>query len=142
MPDTANVQHPVSDRMNFENRTLYHGDNLPVLKGMNSGTVQLIATDPPFNKNKDFHVTPDKMSAGVGFEDRWRWREDLHPDWLESISEDEPEVWNVIMAAKEATATAWARSCAGLASGCWRCTGCLRMAGACTCTSIIPPMPG
>ena len=32
---------------NFENRTLYHGDNLPFLRGMNSGTVNLIATDPP-----------------------------------------------------------------------------------------------
>ncbi len=103
MPDTASMQNPVpASRMNFENRTLYHGDNLPVLQGMNSRSVQLIATDPPFNKNKDFHVTPDKMSAGVGFEDRWRWREDLHPDWLDSISTDEPEIWNVIMSAKEA----------------------------------------
>ena len=37
---------------NFRNRTLFHGDNLPVLRGMNSGCVDLIATDPPFNKGK------------------------------------------------------------------------------------------
>ena len=27
---------------NFLNRTLFHGDNLPVLRGMNSGSVDLI----------------------------------------------------------------------------------------------------
>ena len=34
---------------NFSNRTLYQGDNLDFLRGMNSGTVNLIATDLPFN---------------------------------------------------------------------------------------------
>ena len=43
---------------NFKNRTLYHGDNLPFLRGMNSETVDLVATDPPFNKSRDFHATP------------------------------------------------------------------------------------
>ena len=47
---------------NFANRTLYHRDNLDVLRGMNSGTVHLIATDPPFNKNRDFHATPGQFS--------------------------------------------------------------------------------
>ena len=42
--------------LNVANRTLFHGDNLPFLRGINSGTIQLIATDPPFNKNKDFHM--------------------------------------------------------------------------------------
>ena len=46
---------------NFQNRTLFHCDNLDVLRGMNSETVDLIATDPPFNKGKDFHATPDSL---------------------------------------------------------------------------------
>ena len=32
--------------LNFANRTLYHGDNLPFLRGINSSTVHLIATGP------------------------------------------------------------------------------------------------
>ena len=44
---------------NFANRTLFHGDNLGFLQGLNSGSVHLIATDPPFNKGRDFHATPD-----------------------------------------------------------------------------------
>ena len=54
---------------NFANRTLYHGDNLPFLRGINSGTIHLIATDPPFNKGRDFHATPDSLAAGARFED-------------------------------------------------------------------------
>ena len=85
---------------NFENRTLYHGDNLPFLRGLNSGTVNLIATDPPFNKNRDFHATPDSLASGAQFQDRWRWDEDVHDTWLIAIQRDEPEVWQVIMTAK------------------------------------------
>ena len=59
--------------MNFRNRTLFHGDNLEFLRGMNSETVDLIATDPPFNKNKDFHATPDSLARGARFTDRWSW---------------------------------------------------------------------
>ena len=85
---------------NFPNRILYHGDNLDFLRGMNSETVHLIATDPPFNKNKDFHATPDSLASGAKFDDRWSWRKHLHDDWISSISNDYPEVWQVIMAAK------------------------------------------
>ena len=85
---------------NFANRTLYHGDNLPFLRGMNTGTVNLIATDPPFNKNRDFHATPDTLASGAQFQDRWRWDEDVHDDWLIAIQRDEPEVWSVITTAK------------------------------------------
>ena len=55
---------------NFATRTLYHGDNLPFLRGINSGTIHLIATDPPFNKGRDFHATPDSLAAGARFEDK------------------------------------------------------------------------
>ncbi|MCY3692841.1 MAG: site-specific DNA-methyltransferase [Chloroflexota bacterium] len=89
----------MTDR-NFANRTLYHGDNLDFLRGMNSGTVNLIATDPPFNKGRDFHADPDSLAAGASFPDRWSWRDDVHDEWLIAIQRDEPEVWQVITAAK------------------------------------------
>ena len=87
-------------RLNFENRTLFHGDNLKFLRGMDSETVDLVATDPPFNKSKDFHATPDSLAAGAQFHDRWSWHDDIHDDWLTAIMRDEPEVWQVISTAK------------------------------------------
>ena len=81
---------------NFNNRTLYHLDNLDVLRGMNSESIHLIATDPPFNKGRDFHATPDSLAAGARFQDRWKWDNDVHPDWVDKIQDDWPAVWSVI----------------------------------------------
>ena len=85
--------------LNFSNRTLYHGDNLDFLRGMNSGTVHLIATAPPFNKNRDFHATPDSLARGARFGDRWNWDRDVHQEWTDAISDN----WGKAKAVIEAT---------------------------------------
>ena len=86
---------------NFENRTLFQGDNLPFLQGLNSATVDLIATDPPFNKSKDFHATPNSLASGARFTDRWRWDTDVQPEWVDAIQDDWPKAWWVIQSARE-----------------------------------------
>lgn len=85
-----------NDRQNWHNRTLFHGDNLPFLRGMNSNSVHLIATDPPFNKNRDFHATPDSLADGASFQDRWSWERDVHQEWVDRIKDDFPHVMEVI----------------------------------------------
>ena len=87
---------------NWRNRTLFHGDNLDFLRGMNSESVHLIATDPPFNKGRDFHATPDSLAAGARFQDRWSWKDDVEGDWIDQIQDDWPAVWEVIDAARAA----------------------------------------
>ena len=90
---------------NFSNRTLYHGDNLEFLRGLNSESVDLIATDPPFNKGRDFHATPDSLSAkfNARFQDRWSWERDVHEEWVDQIQDDHPGVYEVIDAARTAS---------------------------------------
>ena len=39
---------------NWTNRTIFTGDNLDIMRGMNSETVDLIYLDPPFNSNKNY----------------------------------------------------------------------------------------
>ncbi len=85
---------------NWANRTLFHHDNLPVLRGMNSNSVDLIATDPPFNKGKDFHATPDSLAAGAKFQDRWRWDDDIEGEWIDQLEDDWPAVWTVVAATR------------------------------------------
>lgn len=84
------------NRQNWQNCTLFHGDNLPFLRGMNSSSVHLIATDPPFNKNRDFHATPDSLADGASFQDRWSWERDVHQEWIDQIRDDFPHVMEVI----------------------------------------------
>ena len=85
---------------NWENRTLFHGDNLRFLRAMNSESVRLIATDPPFNKGRDFHATPDSLSSGASFQDRWSWDKDVHEEWVDQITDDFPKVMNVILGSR------------------------------------------
>ena len=40
---------------NVENRTIFCGDNLAFLRGINSETVDCIYIEPPYNGNTDFH---------------------------------------------------------------------------------------
>ena len=81
---------------NFHNRTLFHGDNLPFLRNINSECVDLIATDPPFNKGRDFHATPDSLAKGAKFQDRWSWADDVEGEWVDQITDDWPNVMTVI----------------------------------------------
>ena len=83
-------------KANWQNRTLFHGDNLGFLRAMNSESVHLIATDPPFKKGKDFHATPDSLASGASFRDRWSWERDVHEEWVDQITDDFPKVMNVI----------------------------------------------
>ena len=85
---------------NWANRTLFHGDNLDFLRAINSETVDLIATDPPFNKGRDFHATPDSMVKGASFQDRWSWDNDVHEEWIDKITDDYPNVMTVIQGSR------------------------------------------
>ena len=57
LPDPA--VSTVSRGMNWANRTVFTGDNLDVLRGMDSATVDLIYADPPFKAKR----TDDPMKA-------------------------------------------------------------------------------
>ena len=94
---------------NFPNRMLYYGDNLPALRRMNTATARLIATDPPFKKQRGF------FSAAGGYDDRWTWHKDIlgqdrkgnaiaenHADWIDLMQDDWPAAWKVIDAARAA----------------------------------------
>lgn len=67
---------------------------------MNSESVDLIATDPPFNKGRDFHATPDSLASGASFQDRWSWDEDVDQEWVDQITDDFPKVMNVIQGSR------------------------------------------
>ena len=86
--------------LNIAPNTLMRGDNLDFLRGINTNTIDLIATDPPFNKGKDFHATPESLAAGASFTDRWDWDKDIDQAWIDEIKDDWPALWEVIDAAR------------------------------------------
>ena len=84
--------------MNLANRTVFTGDNLDVLRGMDSGTVDLIYADPPFNSNRDYSAPIGSDAAGAAFKDTWTLS-DIDEAWLEIIRDQHPAPHAVIEAA-------------------------------------------
>ncbi len=86
---------------NFKNRTLWTGDNLDIMRGLNSETVDLIYLDPPFNSNRDYAAPIGSAAAGAAFKDTWTLS-DVDLAWHGEIAEANPALYRVIDAAREA----------------------------------------
>ena len=53
---------------------LYFGDNLEIMREMESGHVDLICTDPPFNSGRDYNAFFQESKAQEkAFTDIWQW---------------------------------------------------------------------
>ena len=78
------------------NRTLFLVDNLPVLRGLDSDSIDLIATDPPFNKGVPAFKGTTKAGENVEFKDVWNWDEDVHVDWINGLRQRHPSLFNVV----------------------------------------------
>ena len=53
---------------NWKNRTMWTGDNLDIMRGMNSESVDLIYLDPPFNSKQRLRCTHRLRSGRRGFQ--------------------------------------------------------------------------
>ena len=57
---------------NITENTVFHGDNLYVMKGINANSIDLIYADPPFNSNRNYEAPIGSAAAGAAFQDTWR----------------------------------------------------------------------
>ena len=83
----------------IKNRTVFIGDNLEILRGINSGSIDLIYLDPPFNKKKVFKATIGSQAEGVGFSDIFR-DGDVKEEWLCDIKEGNKDLHNFLAGIK------------------------------------------
>lgn len=78
---------------------LFFGDNLEVLKRIESWSVDLVYLDPPFNSKETYNVlyrSPIGGDAQVrAFDDTWSW-EDGASKALASLSKDDIDAFNVL----------------------------------------------
>ena len=56
---------------NWNNQTIWTGDNLDIMRGMNSECVDLLYLDPPFNSKVDYAAPIGSIAAGAAFKDTW-----------------------------------------------------------------------
>ena len=80
---------------NLQNRTIFCHDNLEVLQGINSNSIDLIYLDPPFNSNRTYTAPIGSSAEGAGFKDIWK-DEDVKIEWLYTIKEDNEKLFSFL----------------------------------------------
>ena len=83
---------------NVKPKTIFTGDNLPIMRGMNSESVDLIYLDPPFNSKANYAAPIGSEAAGAAFKDTWTLS-DVDITWLDLIEAKHPALNRVIHAA-------------------------------------------
>ena len=81
--------------LNVANRTMFIGDNLPVLDNLNSNSVDLIYLDPPFNSNRNYSAPVGSKAAGASFKDAWTLS-DIDHAWIDVIAADNKPMADLI----------------------------------------------
>ena len=84
---------------NWKNHTIWTGDNLPIMRGINSESVDLIYLDPPFNSNQDYAAPIGSKAAGAAFKDTWTL-DDVDRLWLLLLRDKDPVLYHVIEGAR------------------------------------------
>ena len=85
--------------MNIKNRTLFIADNLDIMRGMNSDTIELIYLDPPFNSNRNYKAPIGSPAEGATFKDIWT-DEDIKAEWHGQIAAEHEELYQIIQASE------------------------------------------
>ena len=83
---------------NFADKTVWTGDNLDILRGLNSASVDLIYLDPPFNSNRNYAAPVGSAAAGAAFKDTWALS-DLDVAWMGLIADEQPALYQALAAA-------------------------------------------
>ena len=86
--------------MNWKDKTIFIGDNLHIMRGMNSDSVDLIYLDPPFNSNRNYAAPIGSQAAGAAFKDTWTLS-DIDIAEHGELAEQAPSLHTVIQAARE-----------------------------------------
>ena len=92
--------------MNCKNQTVFLGDNLDIMRGLNRRIADAIITDQPFNSNRRHNHnfgTPPKTKKGQpkpGFDDAWTM-DDLRAEEHELLHDQEPDLYHLCALARK-----------------------------------------
>jgi len=85
--------------LNIKPNALFTRDNLYVMNGMNSESIDLIYLDPPFNSKRLYKAPVGSRAAGAAFEDMWKL-DDVDRAYLLQLAEKFPHLYKYIESIK------------------------------------------
>ena len=83
--------------INFKPSTIWTGDNLKIMRQMNSACVDLIYLDPPFNSKADYAAPIGSEAAGAAFKDSWTLQ-DIDVTWIDLLEQKHGKLYRIIQA--------------------------------------------
>ena len=86
---------------------------MPFLRALPAASIHLIATDPPFNKRRNFY----SRANGDGFRDVWSWKSHIEPASIAQLRARHTTLGAVFAAARLIRAEAWTLTSCWLAHG-------------------------
>ena len=87
---------------NWADQTIWTGDCLDIMRGMNSASVDLVYLDPPFNSKANYAAPIGSKAAGAAFKDTWTLS-DVDVEWINLIEAKHPGLYRVLLAAMTAS---------------------------------------
>ena len=84
---------------NWKNQTIWTGDCLDIMRGMNTESVDLIYLDPPFNSKANYAAPIGSKAAGAAFKDTWGLN-DINLAWHGLIKADYPALYDLLVAVR------------------------------------------
>ena len=104
----SNMEKGITDAVsaNARSGTVFLGDNLDIMRGLNRRIADAIITDQPFNSNRRHNHnfgTPPKTKSGQakpGFDDAWTM-DDLRAEEHELLHEQEPDLYHLCALARK-----------------------------------------
>ena len=86
--------------INVKNRTIFTGDNLDILRGINSNSVDLIYLDPPFNAAASpFAKFIDSQAHSLPFKYIWTL-DDTENVWHGEVADRKPALYSITASAE------------------------------------------
>ena len=89
------VGSQVAGVANFAASTIWTGDNLHIMRGLNSECIDLVYLDPPFNSNANYAAPIGSPAAGAEFNDIWTLR-DIDKQWIDDIKLKHQGLWHIL----------------------------------------------
>ena len=75
----------------IQNRTVFTRDNLEVMRGVDSESIDLIYLDPPFNSKHNYAAPIGSKAAGAAFKDTWTLS-DIDIAWIKQLKTHHPRL--------------------------------------------------
>ena len=83
----------------IHSRTIFTGDNLYIMRGIRSNSIDMIYLDPPFNSKHNYGAPIGSEAAGAAFKDTWALK-DIDLEWWGEINEANPGLYKILDAVK------------------------------------------